>query len=258
MKRLPTVTIALVSSALMISFNNCSKVAVQSSGETSSLGNVDNGGGEDLGIVTIQKKCNNSLPASKIVQVNFPAPTQSCAWGVGGNSGKRDSYFQARTEQEVDFVLPPGATICDLDFKFQKQEFYYDDHIILTLNDRILASSYNWKDLLSKDQNDLRVYDWSKIVTKDWNDSAGMEGVFCAGQDQGLASCQWPNTQVAGDISMSFDKSIIQKVMASSAGVSKHVFKFITTGDNDGDIDCWHKAIQFDVTVKYVEAGETL
>lgn len=249
MRLISTIALVVVSSVLVFTFQNCSKISTQStSSPVTDLGTP----GTDTPIVVVQKKCNNSVPMTKTITVDFPAPDKMCAWNVGGNSGTRDSYFQARTEQDVEFLLPAGATICDLDFQFQKQQFYYDDHILLALNDRILASSYNWKKLLSKDSNGLEIYDWSKIVNQDWETPSSLEGVFCAGMAEGLSTCQWPSTQVEGDIAMEFDKSIIQKVMAASVGADKHVFKFVTTGDNDTSVDCWHKAISFQVDVKYV------
>lgn len=244
-----TTWLSFVTATLLLSFNNCSNVSMTPIEDTSSTtGNPD-----PDPVVVVKKKCENSVPVSQTVTVSFPEPARNCAWNAGGNLGAKDSYFQARTEQEVEFQLPVGATICDLDFKFNRQKFYYDDHILLALNNRILATSYNWTGILSKDGNGLEVYDWSRIAGKDWETPSDKEGIFCAGKAEGKATCSWPETQEDGEISMEFDQSVIQKVMAASTTLDKHVFKFVTTGDNDEEIDCWHKSISFTVDVKYVK-----
>lgn len=174
----------------------------------------------------------------------FLKPLNTCEWGKDGNLEIRNGFFQGRIEQEQPLMLESGAIICDIKFSFQKQQFLYDDHFIVSFNDAIIASSYNFQDRLTRSYDLLR-YDWSKIAGMKWNVS--MEGTLCAAGGQ----CSWPKTDLDGTISMDYPSILFQRLMAEDIDRNSHSIKFISIGDND-DKDCEHSDVNFSLKVDYV------
>jgi hypothetical protein len=202
----------------------------------------------------VKAYCDRGTHETVTLEVNFPKPNQTCAWNQNGNLPPRNDYFQARIEQRVTLDLPAEATICDMAFDFPTQKYLYDDHFLMTLNGKVLASSYNFADELSA-TNGLLNYAWSPIAGIFW-DQRNKEGIFCAkvtGTDGNAysGSCSWPDTDIAGQISMSFPAQVFYATMANDLQRTHHEISFVSIGDND-DLDCEHSDINFNVTVKYV------
>ena len=174
----------------------------------------------------------------------FPKPSQTCEWSTNGNLARRDSYFQARIEQESNLSLESGAVICDIKFKFNQQQFLYDDHFLMTFNNAVIASSYNFENQLNLSYGLLR-YDWNRIAGMFW--AKPPEGVYCAAN----AACSWPITDTPGYISMNFPAELFKRIMAENINRTNHNIKFISIGDND-DMDCEHSDINFSLEVDYV------
>lgn len=193
---------------------------------------------EDIAVL-----CASGGNSTQTVQVNFPDPQVTCPWNTNGNLAPRDVYFQGRIEQNMDFSLPAGSTLCSLQLDFAVQQFQFDDHFILVFDDIVIASSYRFT---SFDQmSGLSVYNWSKIAGMYWNHSD--EGTFCAGKD---SMCSWPATDVPGSISMKFTPAFVQSIFALNPNRTAHQFKMVTIGDND-NLDCAHSPIQFSVKLKH-------
>lgn len=207
--------------------------------------------------------CQNATQLKKTVKVNFPKPSRTCEWGVNGNLGPRDQYLQARIEQTVTFDLPKSSSICDMDFKFPKQNFLYDDHFLFTFNKTVLASSY-WFDPLfgsrASGQNHFvpsGTYSWSSIAGSVWDHNK--EGTFCLSSKSSLpgsvelTKCSWPMTDTQGQIEVDLPKHVIQKIIAKDLTSNIHEFSFVSLGDND-DMDCEHSDINFEVEVSYIQS----
>jgi hypothetical protein len=195
--------------------------------------------------------CTSKPQQEFVAHVSFPNPGGQCKWEQDGNLSMLNGFFRARGEQMSDFTLPSGAILCSLTFSFPQQQFVFDDHFLFTFDGLVLASSYNYDSLLN-DVDGFAVYDWSKIAGKEWYTGTVLEGQFCAGRDQNLSTCSWPNTEQTGAINMSFAPSIIQKIMSFDVARTTHSFSLVTVGDNDST-DCQHAPISFDLSVKYAQ-----
>lgn len=202
----------------------------------------------------VREVCETGVKQYSVATVQFPKPNQTCEWGKSGNLSARNNYFQGRIEQAKELNLPSKSKICNLVFTFNQQAFLYDDHFIFTLNNSILASSYDFRDELQT-ANGLLQYDWSRIAGTYW-DQNSKEVVYCASVQDGAGarysgSCSWPDTDISGTIRMSFPPEVLYSVMSAEASRLNHEFKFISIGDND-DMDCEHSTIQFSVQIEYV------
>lgn len=237
---------------ILVAYQNCGKpmqFAGNQSTSDSSYGDGgndnDNGGGNNNGEEgpEIIPSCANSTLYTEEIDVYF-APTQDCKWSQGGNLGKKDTFIQARLEEVKNLSIPSGATLCDMEFEFQEQTFEYDDHIILTLNDKILMTT--GADILSLLDADGAgyTYNWEKLKGKHHN--VGSSRIYCNGAN---STCSLPETDVPGKIRLDFPKSIIQKII-TIAPKSTNQIKLITTGDNDAG-DCRHEAVSFKVKAVY-------
>lgn len=196
----------------------------------------------------INKRCDNTAHQTLNVDVSFPNPNVTCPWNTNGNLAPRDRYFQGRIEQAVPFSLPAGAILCDLDFTFANQSFRFDDMFLMTLNRKVLASSYNFSPRLQK-FGTLDHYAWESIVGMEWLTQD--EGIFCFHAGATQSACRWPATDTPGSISMEFSPETVRTVMAVNPTSTTHTFEMISIGDND-DLDCEHSNIQFNVRAYYV------
>lgn len=193
----------------------------------------------------VRDTCANAVQKSVTKSFNFAKPSMTCEWEKNENLERRNEYFQARIEDEKELQLEPGAVICDVRLSFKEQEFLYDDHFLLTFNNSVIASSYNFSDELESSYGLLQ-YNWSRIAGMYW-DQDHKEGVFCAPSGE----CSWPDTDTPGEINMSYSSELFKRLMAVDLGRTSHYLKFISIGDND-DEDCEHSDVAFDLTVKYV------
>ncbi|MES2963959.1 MAG: hypothetical protein V4760_08715 [Bdellovibrionota bacterium] len=201
----------------------------------------------------VSKACKTGQVHSQTATINFPRPLKTysnsrCDWNNNGNGGRVNDHFMARLEQTQTISVPAGAKICDIQFSSPKQEWLYDDHVFVTMNDVLLASSHPIHDVL-KQESGLSIFEWSKIYNQKWMQIPA--NVWCEGMDSGLSSCAWPASQTPGDIQLDFAPQLFQKIVARDLSRNTHVFKFVTTGDNDPDVDCDHSALNFDVQITY-------
>jgi hypothetical protein len=201
----------------------------------------------------VKATCQAKSHLAQNMNVSFPDPRVTCAWNMDGNLGPRNEYFQARIEQAADLSLPAGATVCGMTFSFPTQQYLYDDHFLLTFNGLVLASSFDFSNVLQAQGQGLLVYDWSRMAGMVWDH--GREGVFCAGVSDSTGphngTCDWPHTDTAGSIRMEFPPEVFYATMAHDPGRQNHGFKFVSIGDND-DRDCEHSDIHFTLSVEYV------
>ncbi|NQZ02423.1 MAG: hypothetical protein HRT45_17330, partial [Bdellovibrionales bacterium] len=192
-----------------------------------------------------------------------------------GNLGKKNMYQQARYEQDRTVELPAGAVLCDLTLQMDKQRLKYDDMFYMSLNGQVIASNADYvlrgdtttdgdrvtqhpglqtSSIVNGAQSLIPtyVYDWSKIRGGYFNDSwlKARDTDYCLGEEQGLASCQWPKTDTDGDFEFTYDPTIL-KALGSLSTNGVHTFKYAITGDDDEKKDCYHQEFTFAVEVKY-------
>lgn len=245
MKKISIILIILAA-VTILSYQNCAK-PVSFSGLTtqSTDGTPDDPtppGDTPIGGETdVIPSCANALQ-TKIITVNFNS-INDCKWSQGGNLEKKNGYIQARYEEPVNLDIPSGATLCDLEMDFPEQPFTYDDHVILTLNDRILMNTGSDMHKYLNSDGSGYIYDWSKLAGK--SQDVGETKLYCNGN----STCNVPNTEQNGKILIDIPKSTIQQIV-TMAPQSVNQIKMITTGDNDAG-DCNHTPISFTVKASY-------
>jgi hypothetical protein len=255
---------------LTIGFNNCTGVAFSSGGDGQNkttgtpppilpppaevIKNCDNAAANGT-LQTISQSINFEDTG---VETGHTDHHDICPFDQGDNLGMRDSHMRARYEQERALNLPANAVICDVTATTQLQSFRYDDIFWFSFNGFLLAT--NNKTALYERQNpdarlkttsgklvDLYKYNWLKIRDAHF---ANVADDYCLGNDEGLASCSWPITEQQGNISFQFDKEILMQLGLQSLP-NFQAFKFVITGDNDPNVDCYHEKLEFQMTVKY-------
>ncbi|MEK7800957.1 MAG: hypothetical protein AAB276_00750, partial [Pseudomonadota bacterium] len=214
------------------------------------LGVVDIGGAPAR-LPEIMRDCATTPNVIQEFSFYYENPENlSCNFGQLDNLPARDGYLQGRIEQDVNFDLPPGSTVCGVDFQFPTQQMRYDDHMALVYDNIVLASTYNFSDKLMP-ALDMGIYDWSKIVGSQWIHSPVYEGIFCAGMGDGKSTCVWPETDVLGTIALRYDPIVFQRISSLNPTRTNHQFKMVAIGDNDQN-DCEHSPLTFNVRVSYV------
>lgn len=240
----------------LLAFQNCSPVGFEQASEKAAgtLGDRDDDfipatPEEDI----VKKACEGAAIYTTTAKVNFPRPQavyngSRCNWEQDGNGSKLNGYFRARLEQAQTVSLPAGSKVCDVQFSSPTQDWRYDDHVFLTLNDVLIASSHPVHDKFTQ-RNGLSIYSWDKIYNQTWEQIPSY--VWCEGMTSGLSTCSWPASETNGKIAMDFAPSLFKRIMALDLNRTSHEIKFVTSGDNDGAIDCDHSDLSFDVTVTY-------
>lgn len=172
--------------------------------------------------VEVAKLCEGATLLTKVLDIEFKDPAKVCAFDKGFNKARKDAYITAREEQHYDFALAADEVLCEMNFSFDKQAMRYDDEIVLLYNDVVLMSSS--KDLVShlEEKNGLSKYFWGNLVGEPYLPSTQDTGPYCLGEKDNLGSCKLPLTQMTGDIELSFDKSLAQKISLQT-GVNVYV-----------------------------------
>lgn len=185
-------------------------------------------------------------------QVTFEDPAKACQWGMNGNLSVKDKYVRGRIEQYKQLSIPSGSTVCHVKLvNIDEQNFRYDDNIILTLNNYILASTTNFSQHFSQ-TNGFYKYDWSKLVDKAAQNTQAdtvISKQYCVGASSGLSQCLFPATQTLGRVQLEFNERIIENILGMTSASSLNL-GMITTGDNDST-DCQHVPLRFAIEVEY-------
>ncbi|MBX2989380.1 MAG: hypothetical protein KF802_15945 [Bdellovibrionaceae bacterium] len=249
----------IISSLLMLLYNNCSQVAFSDASgayRQSSLRPVDE----------ILRHCQDAsaqgLLKSFTQNVKFDdtrvesGRANICLFGQDGNGGMKEGAMQARYEQSRTLNLPDGAVLCDVQMTSSLQSFRYDDAFFLTHNGQILASNNKTAlqsrlpaGQISVDGAPLGLYafDWPKLLGGGFSNSADD---YCLGSAQGLSSCAWPVSEKAGQIRLQFDPELLMHTGAK-AGSGPQRFGFVITGDNNPGDDCYHEKLELNMIVHY-------
>ncbi len=252
--------------ALALGFNNCSKIKVSDTpvGQIASA----NGVAAADAVVTsspaptsnssagLISNCDDARKTGRIsvqkVELTFENPGKACSWGTNGNLSILDGYVRARTEQEQIIQVAKDAKICNIQMtNADVQNFRYDDNIILTLNQFVLASTTNFGAHFDQSTG-YQKYDWSKLVNKaaqNGQADSTPDKQYCAGYAQGLSSCQFPATETVGKADLHFDQRVIQSILGMTDPTQAKL-GLVTTGDNDST-DCQHVPIRLLVDIEY-------
>jgi hypothetical protein len=204
----------------------------------------------------VEDACARYEPETVTLSVVFPAQEETCPWGEGDNTPPNDGYLAARVEQTEALDLPDEAVICDLGFDFtglvpdEVQVMVYDDHFFFTFNDIVLASSL--QPAVAELPGDLPTWDWPSVAGLDYHALGDNYDSYCLGEDEGDSTCEIPQTEQTGAISMTFGESLVAELSLTAIEDQRFDFAFVTAGDDDADVDCRHDAFGFTVEVPYL------
>ena len=213
----------------------------------------------------------------KVQSVLFPAKNDSCEFEKDNNLSRVDEVVRARREEFVDIPLTGMSRLCNVKFDAPKQNMKFDDEILLTLNQFVIAASQDYSSQ-SRDLTGKLVYpkgmaiDADGLVSYKWLPPQGLQNLtyfnsklhkYCIGLDPKGANfetlCQIPKTDTNGSMQLSVPQEAFLK-LAIKAGLvidkqlqiaPKARLGFITTGDND-DSDCRHLDFKMTVTFQYI------
>ena len=196
--------------------------------------------------------CSN--PTSVGYQLTLPN-TYGCNWSQDGNLDATQGIYAAQEASTVTLNMDPGQVICDIQFPFDTDysfsglfaSFGFDDHLVVTLNNRVLAASHEEiVGLLNSDSYGV-VYDWDSIkgssmslgsFPPNWfiDSTSSISSVFPVDYPQASAfTLAFSHASLSGPLQKVYDDNEME-------------FSIITFGDNDG-YDCYHTTLSFNFDV---------
>ena len=185
------------------------------------------------------------------VEVQFPA-TQGCLWNDDGNLHMMEAHFQARMEQEISLDFDATEEICDVEFGFSSEmggiefPFHYDDHVLFTMNDRIVFHSFSPLNMqFSQDGFGYYLYDWEDIKGHYMGFYVDAFGIG------NHIELDLPNHDQLGSAFLSVDGAALSNLSKEVLEENRLDFQFVSFGDNDSG-DCEHSGFSFWVDV-YLE-----
>ncbi len=207
------------------------------------------GGAFPIDVDTIDAACADGTETREL-RIRFEDPARACDWAKDGNVSMIDGYITARREQSVPLDLPPGALLCNVDFQFERQNFWYDDHFLLNLDGVTLTASFDFSDWL--ETNGVWIWDWRAIRGIQWHSlDTPLDDTYCPGSDSGLSRCRFPETDTNGTIELEVADELIRSIMALNLGRNRHEMTFITTGDDNPPTDCQHDPVELTLVIQY-------
>ena len=184
--------------------------------------------------------------STETTMIQIPSIGPGCRWNQNGNIDHINGAVTARIEQEVPFNLPVQASLCSLSILGVTPNFYYDDHLMLLLNQVPLIGSLNFASQFEV-VNGLPRYDWSRIVGQRHN-QLGDQATCLAG----ATTCVIPGTQTNGMLDLAFDE-MTNLLLSRTSLTNEHLFTLVVTGDNDPDVDCFHSGFTMQITYDYLD-----
>jgi len=196
---------------------------------------------------SIDDTTSDPCEESEIVvwEVEFPQYNGGCNWGNNGNSNAAQLNHSARYKQVQSFTVE--GVICDVSISLSQQAggietpyFQYDDHILMTMKNRVLFSTS--AEIVSHLQSEdvSLVWNWSEVVDTTMDPSIDM---WIAGSDSVVSL---PNPGESGDVEILIDDTIIEPLVEESIDDEQFQFSLVTFGDNDNS-DCYQTGLSFDV-----------
>ncbi len=219
----------------------------------------------------------NGTLKSKAIPLFFPAKTTTCEFEKNDNLSRKNEVIRARREEAVELPLQGMTRLCNMRFDAPQQPMRFDDEILITLNNLVVASSQDYS-IKSRDKDNDLVYpnglavDNDGLVTYKWLPPNGVQNLdylngklskYCLGLDPKAPDfaqlCQIPKTSTSGNMSLKLPQDAFLKLAAKAGlvfdkqiqSVPKAQLTFITTGDND-DSDCQHLDFRMTVTIDYL------
>ncbi len=211
----------------------------------------------ELSLGLIQDICMSKPATLKSIEITFPAYTEGCAWEQGDNLDPVDGVARARVEEYVPLELAQDETLCGVAFSSDQQQIYFDDELLLTFNDAILMSSYNYNDRFTTD-NGLVFYNWPGLIDGFNPGKYKSTASYCIGDRNGTdPGCQVPITNTTGQFQLTVAQSDAEKLSLLAKQEGRADVGLVITGDNDSN-DCKHSEIRVTVDVMTVSGSPTI
>ncbi|MDQ3232398.1 MAG: hypothetical protein M3Q07_11300 [Pseudobdellovibrionaceae bacterium] len=231
---------------------------------------------DQVTVACADAKRNGTLK-TRTIPLFFPAKEVTCEFEKNDNLSRKNEILRARREEFVDLPLQGMTRLCNMKFDAPQQVMRFDDEIVITLNNLVVAASQDYS-TRSKNQNDQLIYanglgvDKDGLVSYKWLPPNGMQNLryyngklhkYCLGLDPRQADfdrlCQIPRTSTNGDMKLTLPQDAFLKLAAKAglvldrqiATAPKAQLGFITTGDND-DSDCQHLDFRMNVAIDYI------
>jgi len=164
-----------------------------------------------------------------------------CNWD-GEDGGKAHGY----KTWKKNLTVSSDRVLCAMEFS-SAESMEYDDAIMLTINDKTVFWGNMNLSTLEMDQG-LYKYDWGKLRGQDISNGSGSK----AGCAEGSTSCQVPDTETTGNLSVIFSDAANIKLMKELETNGPN-FQFRAFGDDDESKDCTHTGLNLKITYKYFE-----
>ena len=185
-------------------------------------------------------KTQRQTKVSKLL--NFPA-REHCSFGVEDNLAAKNGYLSAREVQSLAVGLPSEAVLCDLKLQSTSDSWHYDDWIVFTLNDKVLASSM--ADLVFdrlEQENGSYIWNWDQA--KDFPFTSDLNP-YCISD-----TCSFPKHDEMGPVNFEFKLDGIFDFSANILNADLFHLNLILMGDNDPG-DCYHNGLELEVSYSY-------
>ncbi|MDA9951340.1 hypothetical protein N9D31_02080 [Oligoflexaceae bacterium] len=204
-------------------------------------------GGE--GELSLALRCAGDDVQETTQTITFPAITSTCPWNSNGNSSQDSSAPAARAEQTANIVLPAYIEdVCATELVSSSGQLTYDDAIIFSLNDLVMASNGfsdgHFDSILLKSEGGLPIYDFSRLIHRGYQKHVNR----CA---EGV-ECSIPQSETSGQVSIAvssdwFEKS---KLFSEEGQADALTMRLAVTGNKQAS-DCRHSGISFTFKLKY-------
>lgn len=193
--------------------------------------------------------------------LSFPANTgDQCEWGKDGNlPGGNGSAGDIRAVRR--FLKPlkiptknKYVFLCDFGISTENKFTVFDDDIVITLNDWIIASDYLSESFYTtrklEKTGELFKYDFKKIVGAKWPTAKDYLGPGVTGE---LDTRQNSQSQREGKVNVTLSKGFLEAMPKKEMVAAEHEFGFSIHGNRMQDADCQHSGFDFKVDVKYLD-----
>jgi hypothetical protein len=196
----------------------------------------------------LEKKCATGQKLSSKIRVSF-APTfgMECEWNQGHNRGKGElgTKVSAFRLQAVEVPIEKKHKVCAVQMESVNKANRYNDAMIITLEDRIIAShsinSQKNSQLLNAAKLGLKLKKENIIgLTQAY-------GTFCP---DGV-KCEIPRSLSSASISIQVNPRYLKRLAADEIEDSLKL-ELIMTG-NRSIVDCQHSGLNFDLRYTYIE-----
>jgi hypothetical protein len=184
--------------------------------------------------------CDTATKISQSFDIVFPSTKGKCVWDHGTASG----VMMGHLFETQSVPVLSGRIMCGIEISSSAPQLYYDDFILLHFDERALIGSTGMIDLLGEDALGLPLFDWSKLLGK----SPKGGTTTCI---PGATACALPGTEKTGPLKLSLDATTNKKLATVAHMQKKFDITVVTTGDNNGSVDCGHTELPITIVVQY-------